>query len=177
VQLAQVARVTEDTESDVTFATASSDFASPAVTREGVLRQWMLDELGNQRIAAKYFIQLVQSSVFKKAEQKLEDMNKLLRNWNSYGAEPPNDETRTRATKVLTVLQERFFPPTKVVPSSEGGVAICFIRDDRYADIEFLNTGEILAVTYRGAEEPTVWPIENDTLDLAIDRIRRHFLA
>jgi hypothetical protein len=175
--LAQVARVTDDTESDVTFASASIDFASPAITRrEEAERQRRLDLFGGP-ITAKYFVQLAQSPIFKKAEQKLEDMNKLLRNWNSYGAEPPNDESRTRATKVLTVLQDQFFPPTKVVPSSEGGVAICFIKDDRYADIEFLNTGEILAVTYRGVEEPTVWPILNDTLDLAIDRIRRHFFT
>jgi hypothetical protein len=174
--LAQVAFVTDDTESDVTLASAAIDFASSAITRrEEADRQRRLNFFG-QPITMKYFMQLAQIHIFEKAEQKLKDMNKLLPNWNSYGAEPPSEESRARAMKVLAVLQEQSFPPTKVVPSSEGGIAICFIRDDRYADIEFLNTGENLAVTYRGAEEPTVWPIEDEMLNLTIDQIRRHFL-
>jgi hypothetical protein len=47
--------------------------------------------------------------------------------------------------------------PSKMVPSAEGGVGMIFTRADRYADVEFLNNGEVLAAQYRGDQEPDVW--------------------
>ena len=67
--------------------------------------------------------------------------------------------------------------PTRIVPSAEGGIAVCFVHGDRYADLECLNSGEILAVTYRGVAEPLVWEVapESATLRTAIEHIRAHF--
>ena len=53
-------------------------------------------------------------------------------------------------------------------------MAICFVNEQRYADIEFLNSGEILAVTYTGVAEPNVWEINDGILDDAIERIHTH---
>jgi hypothetical protein len=176
--LAQVAYITTDTENDATLASILIGLASSAITRqEEMARQHRLDYFGEQQVAVKYFMRLPQADIFRKAQQKLQEMKNLLPNWNSYGAEAPNEASRNRAAETLTLLQDRFFLPTKIVASSEGGVAICFIKDDRYADIEFLNTGETLAVTYRGAEEPDVWSVQNGMMEITIDQIHRHFLG
>jgi hypothetical protein len=51
--------------------------------------------------------------------------------------------------------------PDAVLSSAEGGVAICFVRDGKYADVECLNTGEVLAVKYSRDENPRAWSVEN----------------
>jgi hypothetical protein len=151
--------------------------ASEAITRrEEVERQNRLDYFGDQLAAFNYFMRLPLIATFGEVNRKLQEMRTLVRDWNSYGAESPNETSLNRAAQTLTQLQDRLFVPTKIVPSSEGGVAICFIQGDRYADIEFLNTGENLAVTYSEAEEPNVWSIEDGMMELTIDRIQRHFI-
>lgn len=125
----------------------------------------------------KYLEYVRLRSRFDQLEQKLKDMAKLLPNWNSYGAEPPVGEARARAAEVLILLQRLSFPPTNIVPSSEGGVSIYFLRGDRYADIEFLNNGEMLAVTYVGTSEPDVWPFEPGNVEATVDRVVAHFSA
>jgi hypothetical protein len=115
--------------------------------------------------------------VFRKAEDDLKRMRGLSKNWDTYGAEPPTTETIAHALKLLIRLQREAFTPTRIVPSSEGGVAVFFTRGGRYADIEFLNTGEVLAVTYTGKAEPDVWEITGEPLEPDIRRIRNHLTA
>ena len=64
------------------------------------------------------------------------------------------------------------------IPSAEGGVGITFVAGDKYADIEFLNSEEILAVTSEGQERPTVWELPN-TADIkqSLQRIYEFFRA
>jgi hypothetical protein len=81
----------------------------------------------------------------RKAELKA--LRSLSNNWNGYGAEAPRACSIYMAEFLLYVLQNKNFPPSKVMPSVNGGVAICFIRGEQYADFECFNTGEILAVT------------------------------
>jgi hypothetical protein len=116
---------------------------------------------------------------FEWLKEKLAEMTALEANWDTYGAEPPGRNALSRAEEILLILRGQSLLPTKVVASSEGGVAICFIEGDRYADIECLNTNETLAVTYRGTDEPVVWEIRNnqDGLRDAIERIYAHFAA
>jgi hypothetical protein len=49
--------------------------------------------------------------------------------------------------------------PSKVVASAEGGVAICFASQEKYADVECLNSGAILAVKSRRGGLPEVWEV------------------
>jgi hypothetical protein len=117
--------------------------------------------------------------LFEQAERQLRELANLRVNWDSYGAEVPNERARRAAESLITLLRSMGMPPTRVVPSSEGGVGICFVDEDRYADIECFNSGEILAVSYRGTGEPNVWEVadEDDAIKAAIEQIRAHLVA
>lgn len=93
------------------------------------------------------------------------------------GAECPSEDSLEWAGIVLRRLIEASFPPSKVTASAEGGVAICFVQSDNYADFECLNTGEILGVTSNRKDRPTVWEIERSAsaISLAITRVRKFF--
>ena len=75
------------------------------------------------------------------------------------GAERPSDGTIAWASAMLEQLLVDEFPPTRVVASAEGGVAICFVNGNKYADVEFLNTGEILGVVSNRRDRPIVWEV------------------
>jgi hypothetical protein len=159
---------------------ASLGFGSSAITeREQIERLDAFESDLHQAYLSRYWKDLFLRPMFDKAEQKLNDMGKLAPNWDSYGAQPPTAEARDCAREILILLQSQSFPPSTIVPSSEGGVAICFLESDKYADIECLNTGEILAVTYKGNDEPYVWDVdlEDAAIRGAIKQIRAHFAA
>jgi hypothetical protein len=164
----------------VSVSHGSLGFGSSAITeREQIERQdvWEFDLY--QSYFSKYVKDLLLRPTFDKAEQKLKEMAKIAPNWDSYGAQPPNPEARACAAEILTLLQGQAFPPSTIVPSSEGGVAICFVDSGAYADIECLNTGEVLAVTYEGNAEPHVWDVgrKDTAIKSAIEQIREHFSA
>jgi len=83
--------------------------------------------------------------------------------WDSYDVEPPNDTSFAWARKVLGALMELNFEPTKITASVEGGVGFIFTREDRYADIECLNSGALVAVMYDSQSEPAVWSVSPDS--------------
>ena len=62
-------------------------------------------------------------------------------------------ETTQRA---LEEFERAGILPNAVVASAEGGVGIVFVRSARYADVEFLNDGDILMSTYCGEKAPVV---------------------
>ena len=109
-------------------------------------------------------------------QKKINDMKNLKPNWDTYGAEPPESEAKNVARELLVCMERRRFLPTDAVASTEGGVALSFMSENRYADIECLNTGEILAVTVIGQEEPVVWEVakSNASFIEAIERIHDH---
>ena len=84
------------------------------------------------------------------------------------GTEPPSVNAQVLASIMLQQLQADQTPPTRVVSSAEGGVAICFVNGDKYADVEFLNTGEILGVVSNRRDTPTVWQIGQSSRDFAL---------
>ena len=83
-------------------------------------------------------------------------MASLRRDWDSYGAEPPSTNAIENAREAIGELMKADIVPNAVVPSAEGGVGIVFVRFARYADVEFLNEGDILMSTYYGEEAPVV---------------------
>jgi len=154
-------------------------FGSSAITEREQIERDPLEFDPDQVNFSRYFKDLFLKPIFDKAEQKLNDMDFIAPNWDSYGAPPPGREARNCAREILILLQRQSLPPSAIVPSSEGGVAICFLESGAYADIECLNTGEILAVTYKGNDEPYVWDVglEEAAIRNAIERIRAHFAA
>jgi hypothetical protein len=116
---------------------------------------------------------------FVRAEAQLTEFSRLTADWDSYGAEPPNATARESAAQLLGILRTSNLPPTRVVPSSEGGVGICFVNGEAYADIESLNSGELLAVMYTGTEEPQVWEISQneESIKKAVEQILDHLTS
>ena len=61
------------------------------------------------------------------------------------GEPPPSARALTDAWTVLDSLVEADLRPTRVTTSAEGGIAFIFERGGKYADIECLNNGCVLA--------------------------------
>src|SRR5947208_2620679 len=61
-------------------------------------------------------------------------------------AETPNDQAIIWGHIIIDELERMQFPPTRVVASAEGGIAVCFVNGQKYADIECLNSGDVIAV-------------------------------
>lgn len=97
----------------------------------------------------------------------------LKTGWDSYGAEPPNESALSISDRILSLLSAHTLAVDGIVPSPEGGVGIVFYHDERYADIEIFNNGEILAVVDDKIEKPDVWDVSNDTDDIVatLDKI------
>jgi hypothetical protein len=57
---------------------------------------------------------------------------------------PPNADSIDRAWELFCRLNIRHLIPTRILPSPEGGVALCFSRHGRYADFECFNSGSTM---------------------------------
>ena len=76
------------------------------------------------------------------ARQRLEAMKALKANWNSYGAEPPNEYAMTLASRFLEAMEQEGIEPTRVNPTAMEGVAIARRVGPRNTYFEFYNRGE-----------------------------------
>jgi hypothetical protein len=116
---------------------------------------------------------------FGEARERLESISDLEANWDTYGAEPPNETARTLARRILSSLEVISFPPSRVMPSVEGGIGFAFVEEDNRANIEVYNTGEIAAVIYSVLKAPETWTVPDTerSLKTTIDRIRVHLAA
>lgn len=113
------------------------------------------------------------------ARDRLTQTSMLQQGWDTYGAEPPNEMARVLAARVLALLEVAVLPPTRLLPSAEGGIALAFARGNGRAEIEIYNTGEIAAVAYSGDDEPTAWDLDESdaAIKSTIERIRVHLSA
>lgn len=98
---------------------------------------------------------------FAEARQRLKTTVSLEHGWDTYGAESPNDVARTLTAKILNALEEDLLPPTRLMPSSEGGIAISFVEGDNRAEIEIYNTGQVAAATYSAHSEAVAWELSD----------------
>lgn len=82
-------------------------------------------------------------------------------NWSEESIEAPGIRTSRLADCALRQMAEIGLRPDHVLPCVEGGVRFAFRRQDRYADIEFLNNGEVMATCSGAAgeagETPRYW--------------------
>lgn len=95
------------------------------------------------------------------------------------GAAPPSEIARLQAKIILGYLQDQNLEPSRVIASAEGGVVLCFIHGDRYADIECLNSGEVLGVISNRRDRPNVWDVQQNARGItsAAARIRKFIAA
>lgn len=88
-------------------------------------------------------------------------------------AEQPSADALGWGRSILLRLFACDVLPARVIASAEGGVAVCFVDGDRYADIESHNSGVILGVLSNKRNRPTVWEVERsaDGIARAVQRI------
>jgi hypothetical protein len=114
-----------------------------------------------------------------KAQSELCSFAELKSNWDSYGAPAPTEIAIENAARILERMRPFDLAIANIVPSAEGGVGFCFARDDRYADIESSNEGDIIGVRYVGMQKPVL--IETDgtdaSIEAALQQIRDHIRA
>ena len=111
-----------------------------------------------------------------KWDPELDGLRKLRVGWDSYGAEPPNAAAISALRRILLHVSRAGLEPTKIAPSAEGGAAVCFVREDKYADVECFNNGDVLAVTSREGQDPEVWEVgaETHAVEQTLEKIRAY---
>lgn len=110
--------------------------------------------------------------------KELDALRRLPADWDSYGSPPPNETAMSNLAVILRRLYEIDDGQIlSIVPSAEGGCAVCFVEDARYADIECFNDGNVLAVISEGTGTPDVWPVRMDEIGDALQRIRAYLGA
>jgi hypothetical protein len=129
----------------------------------------------------KNFGDLTEGSIFWRslfllngAYLKISELASFRSNWDSYGAPSPDNIAIENAVRVLKLMQPIDLERVSILPSGEGGVAFCFRRGDRYADIETSNDGAILGVRYVGMETPLLINVDSseDSIKAGLEQIR-----
>ncbi|MEX2120023.1 MAG: hypothetical protein WD847_10555 [Pirellulales bacterium] len=98
-------------------------------------------------------------------------LQSLPRDWDSYGAEPPNRVAVERSRHVLEILSASGLPSPQITPSAEEGICISFRNGRFYAHIECFNSGEIVAATSDGNGAHTLTEVSADETEL-IDKAK-----
>jgi hypothetical protein len=95
-------------------------------------------------------------------------------------APPPNEAAIRQAWNLYLMLCAQHFLPQMVVPSVEGGVGICFSQAGKYADLECLNTNELLGAMsdrHGCVEVFEVTPTDLTEIEDAISKISRFLIS
>ncbi len=118
----------------------------------------------NLRILERERARSISRSEFLRREEAIAEMIaemcnflRLNDNWDSYGAEAPRGDAIRAACQFLGKLGASPIFPSRVMPSSEGGVALRFRHKQHRALLEFFNSGEVGLILYRsdGSVEDT----------------------
>jgi hypothetical protein len=65
--------------------------------------------------------------------------------WPEDSVAGPGSRSRRSADCALRLLAELDLRPDRLRPSLDGGVSLAFATRDRYAEVEFLDSGEVVA--------------------------------
>lgn len=95
-------------------------------------------------------------------EKKLRKLARLSNNWDTYGSEAPSAAAISSALEIGVTFIKLGLIPDVTTPSSEGGIALCFVRNNKYADVEFFNSGSIIGVRHSPQDDPKAWTITRD---------------
>lgn len=108
------------------------------------------------------------------AEKALDSYLSLQKNWDSYGAEPPNEVAVENAKAHLEKL--RSMPSFFMTPTAIGGVGFGYSNADhtRYCSLEFDNEGGIMAIMDDDdTPESDVWEVQLDEVPEVLERMRQ----
>ena len=82
----------------------------------------------------------------------IDALTRLQPGWDGYGAPAPNEVAATLAKTAIGITSTKGLAVNRIVPAGEGGLALCFIHEGKYADIECLNEGKIFSALSDGHE-------------------------
>jgi len=116
---------------------------------------------------------------FEAAQRDVANLSALHPGWDSYDAEPPNELARRITRDILRILEQEAMPPSRLLPSREGGITISFAEGSRRAEIETYNSGEIAAAVYTPTNVVRVWELNAASASVreAIASIRVYLTA
>jgi hypothetical protein len=86
----------------------------------------------------------------------------LSPDWSEENIAAPGIRATRLADCALRLLAELDLRPDWLIPCPEGGVCIAFGTTGRYADVQFLNSGEVIATCSADSSIPEVRPAEHD---------------
>lgn len=103
----------------------------------------------------------------------IEEFMKLEAGWDGYDAPAPNGEAARLAKTAMGIASAEGLSIDRIVPAGEGGIALCFLDRERYADIECLNDGEVFSALSDGRGYRNVIQVQvtRDDLQKATRRI------
>jgi len=112
-------------------------------------------------------------------DHRMRQLGSLPATWSKDGIERPSQLAISRAQDIAKAFIEFGLIPDTIVASADGGVAICFIRNQKYADIECYNSGDILAVRYSNQDDPKAWALQPNAVasDATIQEFSKYLSA
>jgi hypothetical protein len=93
---------------------------------------------------------------------RLDELGKLIRDWDGYGAEAPNSLAVANAELVICELCRVEHEPDRVVASAEGGIGVYLFRLKKRMLVECFNDGDICALISGSDFEPQAWALDQD---------------
>jgi hypothetical protein len=153
------------------FPLVLEDHAVGAAGRE--LRASGARELQNAAAQSVFWAKTV---LLQKAQARIFALADMKSNWDTYGAPAPNNLALENAIRILSLMPPFDLAAANIVPSAEGGIGFCFAKQDRYADIESSNDGQILGVRYAGMDTPLLIEIDgtDDSIKEGLAQVRNH---
>jgi hypothetical protein len=120
------------------------------------------------------------AAVFDVLSEKLNRIeNAVARGLWRRQSEPPSADVIANARAVLDRLRASAFRPSGITPSAEGGLGIYFEQDQRYADVEILNSGKVLGVISDRSGKVTAFEVQPspEGQNQALSRIRAFLVS
>jgi hypothetical protein len=98
----------------------------------------------------------------------------LQTGWDSYNAPAPSSRAGELAKRALDIIRDNFFAVPYIVASAEGGIATAFTINNKFAQLECLNSGSVLTTTFSRDVPPQVEEYGSDDASLrsAIETVR-----
>jgi len=111
----------------------------------------------------------------KRANEKINYLEELNSNWDSYGAVPPNSTAIENAKDVVWRLGIK---PSVIAPHPDEGITLTFVqKPTKSVSVECENTGEIIGITHKETNESDIWELNIKDMDKDVKKIREYLLT
>jgi hypothetical protein len=114
---------------------------------------------------------------YKRLKRQIEESRKVQANWDSYNAPAPTPQSIDATLPFIRVCYLEQLIPDDYGAMAEGGITVSFMKNGRYAAVEFYNSGEMVALLSRPVDSD-VWEFSSNILEFQkVIRQIRHFLG